>query len=326
MSYSVTEVSLESLESYRSDLKLNLNWNSIFVTPGWMQVWWQVFGKGQKPFIRLIKDAGKVIGIAPLRLDKDTALFIGDTDVCDYQDFIIEPGYEPGFFNTLLDDLKANGVKLLDLKHIRPDSTVYTQLKDVAENGNLKVVCTQQDISVEMPLPSTWEDYLNLLNTKQRHEVRRKLRRLSEAGNIEFIFTDNPDDIPGFVDTFFRMFTESRQDKAEFLTGQMETFFRLLVENMAVAGVMKLGVLRLDGREMASIICFDYNDNIYLYNSGYDPEFNYLSVGLLSKVLCIKKSIESGKKVFDFLKGDESYKYHLGGKEIPLYSCQISIT
>ena len=325
MSYSVTEVSLDSLETYRSDPKLNLNWNSIFITPEWLQVWWRVFGEGQKLYIRLIRDADRVIGITALQLDNDTACFIGDTDVCDYQDFIIEPGYEAGFFNALLDDLKANGVKLLDLKHVRPDSTVYTKLQDIAENRNFKIECIQEDISVDMTLPPTWEEYLGLLNSKQRHEIRRKLRRLSEAGNIEYIFTDNPNDITGFADTFFKMFTESRQDKAEFLTPQRESFFRLLEEKMAAAGVLKLGLLKLDGRDMASIICFDYNNSIYLYNSGYDPEFNYLSVGLLSKVLCIKDSIESGKKIFDFLKGDEPYKFHLGGKEIPLYRCQICI-
>jgi CelD/BcsL family acetyltransferase involved in cellulose biosynthesis len=48
-------------------------------------------------------------------------------------------------------------------------------------------------------------------------------------------------------------------------------------------------------------------------------------VGLLCKVLCIKESIQEGKKRFDFLKGAETYKYHLGGGEVPLYSCQITI-
>ncbi len=326
MSYSVTEASLDSLEAYRSDPQLKLNWSSVFITTAWLQVWWQVFGGDQEPFIRVVRDGDRVIGIAPLRLDNDAAAFIGDTDVCDYQDFIIEPGSENAFFETLLDDLRENGVKSMDLKHVRHDSTVYTKLKDIAEKRNLEVNCFQQDISVEMDLPDNWEAYLGMLNSRQRHEVRRKLRRLSEAGNIEYIWSENAADVPGFIDNFFKMFTESRDDKAEFLTAKMESFFRLLIEVMAVACVLKLGVLRLDGRDMASIICFDYNDNIYLYNSGYDPEFNYLSVGLLSKVLCIKENIESGKKIFDFLKGDEPYKFHLGGQEIPLYRCQVSIT
>jgi CelD/BcsL family acetyltransferase involved in cellulose biosynthesis len=64
---------------------------------------------------------------------------------------------------------------------------------------------------------------------------------------------------------------------------------------------------------------------MYLYNSGYNPEYESLSVGLLSKVFCIRKSIEEGKRVFEFLKGNEIYKQRLGGKEIPLYRCEIFI-
>ncbi|MFC1995135.1 GNAT family N-acetyltransferase, partial [Chloroflexota bacterium] len=96
-------------------------------------------------------------------------------------------------------------------------------------------------------------------------------------------------------------------------------------DSLAKAGLLRLGILKLDLLPAAMIMCFDYNDCIYLYNSGYDPQYNSLSVGLLCKVLCIKESIQEGKKRFDFLKGDEAYKYQLGGREVPLYSCQITI-
>jgi CelD/BcsL family acetyltransferase involved in cellulose biosynthesis len=121
------------------------------------------------------------------------------------------------------------------------------------------------------------------------------------------------------------MFVESRQDKAVFLTEQMKSFFRLLADTMGGVGLLRLGVLELDTQPVAQIMCFDYNDCIYLYNSGYDPDYVSLSAGLLSKVLAIKDSIEKGKSRFDFLKGAEVYKYHLGGREVPLYRCQITI-
>ena len=105
----------------------------------------------------------------------------------------------------------------------------------------------------------------------------------------------------------------------------METFFRSLADTMAEAGLLKLGVLEMDRQTVAMIMCFDYKDCLYLYNSGYDLQYKALSVGLLSKALCIKESIQEGKKKFDFLKGNEVYKYHLGGREVPLSRCQITI-
>jgi len=71
---------------------------------------------------------------------------------------------------------------------------------------------------------------------------------------------------------------------------------------------------------------FDYDGSHYLYNSAYDPQFSYLSVGLLCKILCLKESIEKGRRKWNFLKGGEPYKYRLGGQEVSLYSCQITIT
>ena len=109
------------------------------------------------------------------------------------------------------------------------------------------------------------------------------------------------------------------------MSARMESFFRSLAGAMAEIGLLRFGILELDTLPTAMIMCFDYNDCVYLYNSGYDPQYNSLSVGLLSKVLCIKESIQEGKKRFDFLKGDETYKNHLGGRKIPLYNCQITI-
>ena len=109
------------------------------------------------------------------------------------------------------------------------------------------------------------------------------------------------------------------------MTTQMESFFRSLAETMAEAGLLRLGILELNALPVAMTMGFDYNDTMYLYNSGYDPDYSYLSVGLLSKVLGIKESIQRGTRKFDFLKGGEPYKYHLGGREIPLHNCQITI-
>jgi CelD/BcsL family acetyltransferase involved in cellulose biosynthesis len=325
MTYTITENTIKDLEPYCTDTGLGLNWSSPFVLPAWMQVWWQSFGNGRNTFIRTVKDDGQIIGIAPLMLIDGTACFIGNTDVCDYQDFVIVPGKETGFFNTLLDDLQKHNIANLDLKHVRPDSMVLQNLVAIAENRGYSVSSDKDAVSVEMELPATFEAYLEGLDTKQRHEVRRKMRRLTEEGNIEYRFVGSGDTLKTAMSAFYKMFAESREDKATFLTEQMKSYFNLLAAKMAEIGLLKLGVLTLDGNPVAEIMCFDYNGCIYLYNSGYDPQYVALSAGLLSKVYAIKDSIEKGRKIFDFLKGPEIYKYRLGGKEVPLYRCRINL-
>jgi len=325
MNHVVTEENLDNLKSYLADTGLNLQWPSVFVLPSWLQSWWQIFGAETEIMLRVVHRDRNITGIAPLMRKGETAYFLGSTDVCDYMDFIAVPGMETEFFSELVDNLKENGIKKLDLAHVRPDSTVLKFLQPVANGKGYTVLVTPEEISLETNLPADWDEYLASLTGKQRHEVRRKLRRLYEAGQVDYHFSQDDESISGYIDTFLEMFTESRQDKADFLTERMDRFFRLLTENMSEAGLLKFGILKLDNKPVACIMCFDYNGCIYLYNSGYDPEYNYLSAGLLSKVMSIKDSIQQGKKRYDFLKGSEPYKYHLGGREVALSRCLIDL-
>jgi len=272
-----------------------------------------------------VRQGEEIIGIAPLLIRGETASIVGSADVCDYLDFIVAPGAERDFFSELLDDLRWKGVTHLDLKPLRPDSTALTDLVAIAQNRKYDVLCHKDGVSVELDLPSTWDEYLATLAKKQRHEIKRKLRRLWEAGDVGYRCIEVSQDVGDFMDTFLKLFSLSRDEKASFMTTQMESFFRSLSEAMAEIGLLRFGILELNALPVAMIIRFDYNDSVYLYNSAYDPRYSYLSVGLLSKVLCIKESIKSGRKKWDFLKGGEPYKYHIGGREVPLYSCQIKI-
>ncbi|MEW6186889.1 MAG: GNAT family N-acetyltransferase [Thermodesulfobacteriota bacterium] len=326
MAYPFSDDILNDLKRYVNHGGQHLLWPSVFVLPGWMEAWWRIFGSEAEMMIRTLREEERIIGIAPLMMKDGQALFIGDTEVCDYLDFIVSPGSETVFYQRLLDDLATNNIKHLDLKHLRPESTVLTHLARVAENRRYPVNLSQDALSLELDLPGDWEAYLKSLGGKERHEVRRKLRRLTEKGIVEYRFIDRQAELPEMMALFFKMFVESREDKADFLNEKMKSFFLLVSEAMAESGLLKMGLLQVDKNPVSAIMCFDYKDGIYLYNSGYDPAYMPLSAGLICKLLAIKNSIELGKKRFDFLKGSELYKYRLGGKEVPLYRCQITIT
>jgi CelD/BcsL family acetyltransferase involved in cellulose biosynthesis len=250
------------------------------------------------------------------------ASFIGSIDVCDYLDFVVKTGSEESFFGELLDNLTREKIIRLDLAPLRPDSTVITSLVKIAPRQAWQVSCSREDVSVELDLPATWEGYLQLLSGKQRHELKRKLRRLDEEGELNYRSGSDADEYD--IDIFLRLFRNSREDKAAFLTSQMESFFRAAANAMAEQQSLRLNILELNKKPVAATMCFDYKDTVYLYNSGYEPDYGWLSVGVISKALCIKDSIERNKKRFDFLKGGEDYKYHLGGRELPLYRCSLS--
>jgi len=325
MAYTVTQETFETLHSLWVDGEHPLEWDCLFVLPGWLKVWWSVFSNESSPYISAVKDKEKLIGIAPLLVKGEEASFIGDPDVCDYQDFIIAPGRGREFFETLINHLRQQGIRSLDLNTVRADSKVLTELVAVAKSLDCEIYCDPEDFTLELDLPSSWDEFLGELTGKQRHEVRRKLRRLNEAGEVNYRVVESFKEVMDEMETFLALFGLNRSDKAAFMTSQMNNYFRLLAESMAKANLLKLSFLDVDGTPAAAVMCFDYNSTIYLYNNGYDGRFSSLSVGLLSKVLTIQDSIVRGRKKYDFLKGTEEYKYRLGGKPVPLYRCRVKL-
>lgn len=325
MKYTLATESLDGVASSWHELRNCLKWGFPFVLPAWLKVWWEVFGGNAQLYLRTVRQDEAAIGLAPLMVNRETACFIGSADVCDYLDFVAAPGREKDFFPVLLDELKDNGIRRLDLGPLRPESTVLAHLADIARGRGYDILCRPEEVSLELDLPATWDEYLSMLQGKQRHEVRRKLRRLWEAGEVEHRCVEAGNDVDDYMDVFLRLFSLSRDEKADFMTGRMERFFRSLARSMAEIGLLRFSILELDRAQVAMTIGFDYDGSHYLYNSAYDPRFNGLSVGLLSKVLCLKHSIERGVRKWSFLKGGEPYKYQLGGQEVPLYGCQITI-
>lgn len=321
----IAQEDLNSLSEYYFRSGSILSWNLVFTLPAWLKVWWQSFGAGADLYIRSISQKGKAIGIAPLKIKDGIASIIGSSDVCDYEDFIVAPGLEQDFFNALLDDLQREGLRGLHLETVRPDSTVAVHLIPIARERGYKIDYHQVDVSSDLDLPNSWESYLGMIDRKQRHEIRRKMRNLQDVGATSYRTVQDKDAIPQTVVSFLQLFPESRGDKAQFMTAEMQNFFGSLSRALAEIGLIRFGVLEAAGKPVAMVMYFDYNNNIYLYNSAYDPEFKSMSVGIISKANCIRDSIEKRKRKFDFLKGSEQYKYYLGGKEIPLYSCEIKI-
>jgi CelD/BcsL family acetyltransferase involved in cellulose biosynthesis len=323
--YTVESENFETVFAYWQRADNVLPWNCLFVLPVWLKTWWENFGRNATLYLLSVRHEGRTIGIAPLQRRDDTVRLIGDTNVCDNLDFIVAPNNAAEFYDRLIVYLKQDGVKRMELAPIRQDSSVMTHLLAVADKTGCRISCADGDLSFALDLPSSWDDYLSMLRGKERHEIRRKLRRLEEAGQINFRMVENADSVKEEMEIFLDLFRSNRSDKAEFMNDQMVSFFRGLAESLNEARILRLFFLDIDQIPVAATMCFKYRSTMYLYNNGYDNRFGPLSVGLLGKVLSIKESIQTGLKAYDFLKGAEGYKQRLGGQPYQLYRCVIEL-
>ncbi len=317
--YTVTEETFQSVWNLYYGEKHLLEPPSIFVAPAWLEAWWYAFGEGAKPALLAVRENRRIVGLAPLMIRGKEASFMGSPAVCDYLDFWAAPGEEERIAAAVLRHLMQKGVNKLDLHSLHPGSAALAGLVGAAKALGWACECTREAVSVGLELPPTWESYLGALTKKQRHEVRRKLRRLEEAGPYRYRVITGEEAL-AFIPLFLDLFTRN-PEKASFLTGAVAVFFPRALKAAVQSGPGRFGLLELSGRAAAAVFYFDYRGNDYLYNSAYDPEFSNVSAGLMCKVLHIKDAIARGCGYYDFLKGEEVYKYRLGGRDIPIYRC-----
>lgn len=321
----VSIVSMEALTAIRYEHGVELQWTCPFVLPAWLKAWWSVFGHDCEPLIAVVRLGEVIVGVGPLMIQDKVIRFLGSPDVCDYFDCAVAPGRERLFFETLFAYLSAKDLKNLDLGPVRPDSKVHKFFSENRHPGTPECHIKKNDVSVELDLPGTWDDFLDALDGKQRHELRRKLRRLQEAGSVRFRMVDGGAELPQAIETFLGLFTMNRNDKAAFMTSRMASFFSTLATALANEGMLRLFFLDVNEQPVASVFCFDYQGTRHLYNNGYDIAFQGISAGLMSKVLSIQAAIEEGLRLYSFLKGSEAYKYRLGGKETALLRCVLNL-
>ena len=249
---------------------------------------------------------------------------MGSQDTFDYNDFLIRLGYEEGFYQTLLESMDHQDFQNLCLFSLRDTSPTLELFPDMARKMGYTVEIEEEDVTSGIALPGTWDEYLALLNKKDRHELRRKLRRMDSQSDWKWYSLSEPTQVAERLGEFISLMRQSRADKDEFMTPERERFFSNITQRMAELGQLHLYFLDMDGSTVATSLCFDYGGSRLLYNSGYDPEYGYFSVGLLLNAMCLKDAIEQGLDYFDFLRGPEPYKAHLGGQQRSLYQMVVT--
>ena len=298
--------------------------NTLFLTSQWQKVWWDTFGDGHTMCGFTYPESNEISAIASLAKSGDTVSFIGSEDTFDYNDFLIRPGHEVGFYQTLLDCMEEQKFGMLRLVSLRETSPTLQILPDLARKHGYTVEVKEEDVTSGIGLPSTWDEYLSLLNKKDRHELRRKIRRMDSQTDWKWYSLSEPTEVNERLGEFIKLMRQSRADKDEFMTPERERFFYNITQRMSELGLLQLYFLHMDGVTVATSLCFDYGGSRLLYNSGYDPEYAYYSVGLLLNAMCLKDAIEQGLTYFDFLRGPEPYKAHLGGQQRNLYQMVVT--
>lgn len=300
--------------------------NTIFQTPQFLGTWWKTLGVGILQVVVFRDNAGIMQGIAPLYVEitsdaKKQLSFIGCVNVSDYLDVIVAKESSDAVYQSLEDFLRAqNGFEELYWCSLPEYSQTRAFLKDSFPQAQEKL----QDVAPSIELPSSWEEYLTQLERKQRHELKRKLRRLEELDHQFELITEEYA-AKEALEEFIELHKTSSAAKREFWNEPHLVFFRELIPSMARMGWLKLFFLKIEGKRVSSMLLFDYANEYELYNSGFEPSlYKEVGTGATLTAYTIQHAIEHKKQRYDFLRGGEEYKLRLGAVPKNVYDIAVS--
>lgn len=314
-----------------SELDL-MEWNSLlsesindvpFLRYEYLSAWWETRGGGEWPQAELVlisaRNADKLIGIAPLFLTEydgqQALMLLGSIEISDYLDLIVRSGDLIDFLSALLKFLDSQvsftwtGTDWYNL----PDSSpTLSGLK--AESAKRGWSYTEEIYrpTPRIILPGDFDTYLAGINKKQRHEIRRKMRRAQTSEqNVQWYIVEDEATLDAEIDDFLTLMANDHH-KEEFLTEVMRSQMRSSVHAAFKAGWLQLAFMVADGNKIAGYLNFDYGNRIWVYNSGIDFNYRELSPGWVLLSYLLQWANENGRDEFDFMRGDEEYKYRFG--------------
>lgn len=220
------------------DTLLSNTASHIFFTPLWARVWWRNLGSGEPHLLKILRQ-DRPIGMAPMSWSGKTARLLGDKEVCDYLDVVALPGEETAVARELFAFASEHRLSL-DLFPLLDDSPVVGHIRALGRGDKLAVL----DTSYWLDLPATWDEYFEILPGKDRHELRRKMRRLERSGEVGF---GESHAVQADMDEFLRLF-RYEPEKTAFLTPARDAFFRDLARDLGDKGWLKLYFLQVGGR------------------------------------------------------------------------------
>lgn len=309
------------------------DWNALvesgitdapFLRHEMLSQWWKTLGGGEWKDAELVlisaSENGNLIGIAPLfkaEYDGRSALLlVGSIEVSDYLDLIVRPEDLPRFLSGLIDFLvqsdKFKGLPF-DWYNLVESSPTLAALKVESEKRGWAYHDEIYRPTPRIALNGDFDLYLSGIEKKQRHEIRRKLRRAAESIlPIRFYIVEDASTLESELEAFFQLMAQD-SNKAGFLKPAMREHMSALIRRAFEQGYLWLAFLTVDGVKAAAALNFDYKNKLWGYNSGVGRDFMELSPGWVLLSYQIQWACEHGRYEFDFMRGDEEYKYRFGG-------------
>ena len=214
---------------------------------------------------------------------------------------------------------------VVDLRRLRAADPALAALDDAFSHADMgwEVVREVEDVCPVVSAPSgDWDEYLATLDKKDRHEIRRKLRRAAVVGDLSIEIAPPTEEA---IETFIALHSLRFGERGLFPSGPGGQRSRAFIHRLGQlerdsedGGQLHVGLVRCGKRIVFAMLAFDDGRTCYLYNAGMDPAAAEVSPGITGTAEYFRDRLAAGRRRFDFLRGDEPYKYEWGALDEPI--------
>ena len=300
-----------------NDLLAESRSNTIFLTWEWLYTWAECFLQGDRRlFTILVYDENELIGVAPwcirhfrycgLPMKRIEFLGVPETG-SDYLDVFSKPGKEKEVAVQVYEFLQKS-ISLWDsmaLQDISSDSLFLLYWINRMEEDGKYLAFHPGPYCPSVSLPQSVEAFRGRLSSNRRQQFARHLRLLKREGEVTHRVHVG-DEAGRELHELRRLYKQR--------WGEAEALFRFVGKFIArseVKNQVQLDLLSVAGRNIAGLLHLRYGDTLSMYLMGVDHSFDKgISVGNILVGLSIEKAIAEGVATYDFLRGDEHYKFH----------------
>jgi CelD/BcsL family acetyltransferase involved in cellulose biosynthesis len=298
--------------------------------------WWSAHNSTAEDVSLAARDAAsnELLGYLPLMKRPDGVIYSGATFHIDYATVLLAPlpsgeAGEQDDVATAIATALINTNAPLNLLRLRNEDAAHERMISAITRAAEELNRTAT-LGVEEPAPfidlagiNTFDEHLERLDKKERHEIRRKLRRAEAAGVQIIASKDLNADLPEFIRLHRARWGESGLFTATEKGASEERFMREIFSTVP-AGMITLLLARNEefGTFAAGLFLRDANALRY-WNAGGDIAARALSPGVLLFAHGLTLAISEKLLRLDFLRGNEAYKYECGAVDAQVMQLQV---
>jgi CelD/BcsL family acetyltransferase involved in cellulose biosynthesis len=147
-----------------------------------------------------------------------------------------------------------------------------------------------------------------------RRAAREGVRRPERVG---------PEHMRSLADLHTRRW-QNRQEPGVFADPRVLSWLEEAAISLDKAGLLRLYAMRMGGQVVAALCVLQAKSRAFYYIGGFDPEHAKLGLGTVLVGHAIGEAEREESKSFDFLRGQEDYKYRWGAENRPTYSRSLA--